>query len=276
MHKTPFLGITSLLLLMMPGCQSDSSSIYFENPADVNSQFPYLYSANNTLYMSWISSDKNGFHSLNYSRYTGGKWDTPQPIARDSSWFVNWADFPSIVASQNGPRAVHMLNKKPGGPYSYDINIYPFENGQKRSRLTPHTGSTATEHGFVSMIPWDNDTFLAVWLDGRQSANRTDEQYFELDYAMSLRGVFLSTSGEIEESFLIDDAVCDCCPTSLVKTPEGALVADRDRTEEETVILASVVSTVQNGQILIRSITTTGILEPVRSMARPWLQRILW
>jgi hypothetical protein len=83
------------------------------------------------------------------------------------------------------------------------------------------------------MVPWGDDTILAVWLDGRQSADRTDEQYFDLGYAMTLRAAIISTSGEIKESFLIDGAVCDCCPTSLVKTPEGALVAYRDRTEEE-------------------------------------------
>lgn len=233
MEKASFLGILTLLFLIY-GCQSDSpSASSFENPADLNSQFPYLYATNNSLYMSWISSDGDGSHSLNYSRYLGGAWDTPQTIARDSSWFVNWADFPSIIADQNGPLAIHMLNKKPGGPYAYDVNIYPFENVISRPPLVPHTDSTATEHGFVSMVPWDEDTILAVWLDGRQSADRTDEQYFDLDYAMTLRAAIISTSGEIKESFLIDDAVCDCCPTSLVKTPEGALVAYRGRTKEE-------------------------------------------
>lgn len=183
--------------------------------------------------MSWISSDGDDSYSLNYSRYTSGEWDTTQTIAQDSSWFVNWADFPSIIATKDGPLAMHMLNKKPGGPYAYDVNIYPFKNGNSTSPLVPHTDSTATEHGFVSMIPWDSDTVLAVWLDGRQSADRTDEQYFDLDYAMTLRAAIISTSGEVKESFLIDDAVCDCCPTSLVKTPKGALVAYRDRTEEE-------------------------------------------
>jgi len=205
----------------------------FDNPASQSAKYPYLYASGDSLYMSWISTN-DSTNALNFSRYANGQWNSPQAIARDSSWFVNWADFPSIIADKNGPVAMHWLNKKSGGTYAYDVNIATSAQGNKWSpHITPHTDHTATEHGFVSMIPWDDNTILAVWLDGRRSANRTPDEYYDISKAMTLRGALISTAGEIEQTFLIDDSVCDCCQTSLVKTDSGAVVAYRNRTDDE-------------------------------------------
>lgn len=83
------------------------------------------------------------------------------------------------------------------------------------------------------MIPWNEHSFLAVWLDGRQTDGRSDEEYYNIEYAMTLRGAIISRNGDIEKRFLIDDSVCDCCQTSLMKTKNGAVVAYRNRTDEE-------------------------------------------
>lgn len=219
------------------GCTDDNKTkiATLENPASSNSQFPYLYASGNTLYMSWISNhDQNEGHSLNYASYINESWSTPNTIAKDSTWFVNWADFPSIIADKNGPVAAHWLNLVRPGPLAYDIQISTVnESNQWNKAIVPHRDGTSSEHGFVSMIPWDDDSFLAIWLDGRQTANRSSEEYYNLDYAMTLRGALISTDGKIEEKFLIDDSVCDCCQTSLIKTNKGAVVAYRNRTGDE-------------------------------------------
>lgn len=216
------------------GCGSGQNGYKdLDNPADPGSQYPYLYSTGNQVYMSWLS--KEGSKStLNYARYDGENWSSAQTIASDSNWFLNWADFPSIIADDNSPIAAHWLNKKPGGTYSYDVNISTMDqNGKWSAVLTPHNDSTATEHGFASMIPWDENTILAVWLDGRNTADRAADEYYNINYAMTLRGALISRNGEILKRFLIDDAVCDCCQTSLTKTEAGAVVAYRNRTDEE-------------------------------------------
>lgn len=229
--------LATILLLMagiVIGCSSsDNNLTELQNPAPDNSSYPYLYSVADTLYMSWISSAYQG-NALQYTRYVDQNWSSPHTIIRDSSWFVNWADFPSIVADENGPVAAHWLKKIPGGTYAYNVNISTNMDNKGWSRaFTPHDDSTATEHGFVSMVPWDNNTVLAVWLDGRRTADRSEDDYYNLDNAMTLRGAIIKENGSIEDEFLIDEAVCDCCQTSLVKTENGALVAYRDRTEDE-------------------------------------------
>ncbi|TYP95332.1 hypothetical protein LX73_0632 [Fodinibius salinus] len=225
---------TVLALCFLAGCSGSSSGpIPLANPAGEYSQFPFLYSTDNALYMSWIEGE-SAEKSLRYARYADGNWNEPVTIAADSGWFVNWADFPSIIANDNGPIAAHWLNKKTGGTYAYDVNIaVPQPTGEWSSAITPHHDSTATEHGFVSMIPWHNNTILAVWLDGRQTAGASGKELYDLNNAMTLRAAIISEEGTVEKSFLIDNSVCDCCQTSLVKTSDGALVAYRNRTDNE-------------------------------------------
>lgn len=217
------------------GCNTTPENpVQFANPASPNSVYPNLYNVGDQLYMSWITQSDNKNHSLNYASYSDNEWTTPKTIATDSTWFVNWADFPSVIADKNGPIAAHWLNLKNPGPLAYDVQISTVDDSNGwTDAFIPHDDGTSTEHGFVSMIPWDNGSFLAVWLDGRQTEGRSDEDYYELDNAMTLRGAIISSSGTIQQRFLIDDAVCDCCPTSLVKTTDGAVVAYRNRTNNE-------------------------------------------
>jgi hypothetical protein len=184
--------------------------------------------------MSWIETGKNN-NFLKYAYYSDGNWSSAKTIARGNDWFVNWADFPSVIAADSTePMAAHWLKKTPGNKYAYSVNLsFKSSDGSWSTPLTPHKDNTATEHGFVSMIPWDAETILAVWLDGRQTANRPEDAYYDIQKAMTLRGALITKQGTITEKFLIDDAVCDCCQTSLIKTPNGAVIAYRNRTDEE-------------------------------------------
>lgn len=225
-----------LLVVLIAGCSAQQSTPEeFNNPATENSKYPFLYNAGDKLYMSWISTNADGSQSLTYSSYQNEQWSAVNTIASDSTWFVNWADFPSIIADKNGPIAAHWLNKKVGGPYAYDVNIASFNNNANdwSEGITPHNDGTPTEHGFVSMIPWDDDSFLTVWLDGRKTDDRSNKDYYNIDYAMTLRGAIINKTGKVERRFIIDESVCDCCQTSLIKSGDTAIVAYRNRTDNE-------------------------------------------
>lgn len=225
--------IATLLIYM--GCNSSKKQIAeLSNPTTTYSKYPFLYAVGDKLYMSWViqkPGKKNA--TLQYSTFSSGEWSNIKPVASGESWFVNWADFPSVIANKHEPMAAHWLNKMPGGTYAYNVNISVKNQSEWSSAIVPHDDGTATEHGFVSMIPWSDNSVLAVWLDGRQSANDDADDYFKLANAMTLRGAIISTDGTVLQRFLIDDAVCDCCQTSLIKTDKGALVAYRNRTEDE-------------------------------------------
>jgi hypothetical protein len=173
------------------------------------------------------------------------KWSDPQVVAHGEHWFVNWADFPSVVAFDETHWAAHWLVKREGGDYAYDIALSASLDGGKSwsPAITPHLDGTLTEHGFVSLFPVGNG-FAAVWLDGRETsgaANHDDHDAHD-DHdrhgepgagAMSLRGARVNFDGSLAEQLFIDERVCDCCQTTAAVTDRGIVVAYRDRTPDE-------------------------------------------
>ena len=267
------ITLLSILLISFWGCSNshlEQKSI--DNPSSLNSTFPRLFTDNaGTVHMSWIHkigevaelriatltspSSTEDTDELGWSAYTS--------VAQSDDWFVNWADFPSVIGLNGAPVAAHWLDKVPGSPYSYHVTIQPIEDqdwsqkstqantqnnqiGFQNEAFVPHTDNTNTEHGFVSMQPIDSSTFYAIWLDGRNTSSMNHEDMDHNEYsmesdnsntklatAMTLRGALLGRNGKIIESHLIDKAVCDCCNTSLVKTDRGLMAAYRNRTNEE-------------------------------------------
>jgi len=93
--------------------------------------------------------------------------------------------------------------------------------------VTPHDDGAEAEHGFVSLLPWPQHRLLAVWLDGRKMAGEGHAG------EMTLRGAVLDSSGAVKQRARLDARTCECCPTAAVRTDREALVAYRDRSENE-------------------------------------------
>jgi hypothetical protein len=191
--------------------------------------------------MSWIRTE-DGIPRLEYARYGNGGWSAPGVIARQTEgeeWFVNWADFPSIVELTDGRLAAHYLVSSDDHIFAYDVHIRKQDvAGTWQQAIVPHTDGTKTEHGFVSLLPREEGSLMAVWLDGRKMAGG-GEAHTGHDHAsqesgpMTLRAAVLDGSERTGETEL-DGMVCDCCLTSAVNLPGGGvLVAYRDRTREE-------------------------------------------
>lgn len=234
-------GLTiCLILFIIIACDADQRqrpifNFGISNPAETGSRAPYLHSNDGeTVFMSWLSRIDEGMYAMEYAIHNDGRWQEPGLIHIGSDFFVNWADFPSITSLGQKPVAAHWLKKIEGGPYAYDVQIsFPDEDGRRWNHLTPHSDGTPTEHGFVSMIPLDEESVLAVWLDGRNTEQRAHDEYEDMSRAMTLRSAVVHNDGRIENRRVIDEAVCDCCQTDLIAIDGGAVVVYRDRQEEE-------------------------------------------
>ncbi len=123
------------------------------------------------LWLSWVEDLGEQQHRLRFSRLMDGGWSAPVTVSQGTDWFVNWADFPSVIPLEPPLAAAHWLVRRPGGIYAYDIAIAlsTDEGATWGPALTPHEDLSATEHGFVSLFPVGND-LGAVWLDGRDMA----------------------------------------------------------------------------------------------------------
>jgi hypothetical protein len=164
--------------------------------------------------------------SVRFAELRDGEWGPPGTVVGRTDLFVNWADFPSLVALGGDSLAAHWLQYNGPGTYAYQVRLaFSGDGGATWSDpLVPHERQTQTEHGFVSLLA-DPEALEVVWLDGRSYAEGPEE--------MSLRAVSVSRSGVPGEEVVLDARVCDCCQTSLVAVPSGLVVAYRDRTDDE-------------------------------------------
>ena len=221
------------------GLDSQKGIVFnLSNPTKTQSQTPRLFSNASALYMSWVSY-KDDVDYLHYASYTDDTWSTPVLVAWGDTWFTNWADFPAI-AQNNGSLLTSYLQKSDQGAYSYDVKL----NYKNRDSLSwkknfiLHTDDTKTEHGFVSMIPANNqDEFFVTWLDGRNTLESDPTDHENGDHssggAMTLRGAMVDLQGKVVNSQELDHRICDCCQTGAAMTLNGPVVVYRDRTHQE-------------------------------------------
>jgi len=231
-----------LIAILLVSCNSekkkkDNSNIEvaktivqsFESPVQGNSSLPRLFASNNKLYLSWVEK-KDTVSFQNYSIFEDGSWSDAQSVVSGSDWFVNWADFPAIAES-NGNILTSYLQKSATGTYTYDVklNLFNASTNSWKKNFILHNDGTQSEHGFVSIRPYSGNSFLIVWLDGRDTVGK--------DHGggqMTLRGAIVFEDGTIDYDTLLDDRVCDCCQTSVTIGPEDEIiVAYRDRSDDE-------------------------------------------
>jgi len=187
------------------------------------------------LLLSWQEPLSDGATALRSARFENGRWSAATQVASGSRWFVNWADFPSVVPLRESVVA-HWLVLKPDEPYAYDI-VYAMSHDAGTTWSEPavlNADTAIAEHGFVSFFDW-GDGLGAVWLDGRRLAALTVDELFELEepVGMALRYARFDNDGIVAERGEIDELVCDCCRTDAVTTAAGPLIIYRDRTTDE-------------------------------------------
>ncbi len=220
--------LTLLLITSFIGCQ-EAPLVMIDSPANANSSLPRLFTNDEgETYLSWVEKIGEETTQLRYAKFEKHGWSESEVIATGDNWFVNWADFPSVVASGNHMTA-HWLQKSDLGTYDYDVKLsFSVDNGTYWSLpITAHNDGIAAEHGFVSMLPLEGGKTFATWLDGRNTKKE------EAPNAMILRAGIFGADGSTLQEWELDDRVCDCCQTSAAMTDQGLVVVYRDRTENE-------------------------------------------
>ena len=85
-------------------------------PAATGARFPHLATDGQSVVMSWLEPGPGDEFRLRYAEWQRTqRWGTPVDVASGNDWFINWADFPSVVPAVDGPWTAHWLRQKPGG-----------------------------------------------------------------------------------------------------------------------------------------------------------------
>jgi hypothetical protein len=200
-------------------------------PAPEGASLPFLATdARGRVWLSWLEPKTGGGHRFRLARWQNGAWSEARTIAEGDNFFANWADVPSIFVTSTGTLAAHWLQRGGGrGTYDYGVRVRTSsDEGRTWTPVAvPHKDASPTEHGFVSFFEGAGSEPGLIWLDGRASAGHASGGH---GGAMSLRSTALK-HGVPGEDVLVDDRVCDCCPTTAVRTASGVLVAYRDRSD---------------------------------------------
>ncbi len=224
--------VVSLVLLIACKTKNDPIVSFLEVPETKTSSESNLHlTRNNDLLLTWI---ENGAPSkFLFSKLEHNTWSQPKLITEGNDWFVNWADFPSMISYDASNLATYILDKSAEDTYAYDIKmLLSKDNGNTwETPFKLHKDTTHTEHGFVSMDALSDGKFLSVWLDGRNFEYHKKDS--TIAKQMTLRSAQIDANGHFLSEYEIDNRVCECCQTDLVSNGKEALVVYRNRSEKE-------------------------------------------
>jgi hypothetical protein len=232
MQRTFRLIIFALLLLTTSGLAQVRE---LSSPAGAGSGQPNLTVApDGRVYLSWIERLEANRFSLRFAIREKDGWSMPRIIAEGADWFVNWADFPSMIALRDGSLAAHWLVKSAPGTFDYNVTMARSFDGGKtwEKSFIPHRDGVRAEHGFVSLLEAKDGSLAAIWLDGREMKPGS-ESHDHGHGNMTLRYVRIKRDGTLTDEAMLDARVCECCQTSAAMTTDGAVAVYRDRSDDE-------------------------------------------
>jgi len=217
------------------------------SPTGPGAAEPNLFTARDgRVLMSWLEPADSGAHALRLSVMgPDGTWSAPVDVVRRSDLFVNWADFPSVVALEDGRFLAHWLQRNGSGKYAYEVRMAESrDQGVTWSAsVTPHRAGVEAEHGFVSLLPDSAGGALVVFLDGGANviagastagdAPASGDAHEEHGVPMSVSANSWDAAMTEATKSVLDALACDCCQTAAAMTGRGAAVIYRDRTEGE-------------------------------------------
>lgn len=194
--------------------------------------------ADGTVILNWLESTTGEAMALKYTTLAAESetWAEPKTLAESENWFINWADFPSIVPMSDSLWVAHWLVYREDYD-GYDIHVaISSDAGQSWGEpFLLNTDGTGAEHGFVTLFALDGD-IAAVWLDGRNMI--VDGEFMYESPAGELLGTSLryarfDRDGERLTDVSLDELVCDCCQPDIAHTADGPILIYRDRTTDE-------------------------------------------
>lgn len=217
-------------LAIVPAAHAGLEIVPLVVPANAPAAQPSVaVDRNGRFFLSWQERRADAT-TLKLASWDGAAVGATRTVASGPSWFVNWADFPSLAVLDDGELVAHWLQKSAAATYAYDVMLVRSRD-QGRHWSEPvrlHDDGTTTEHGFVALLPLPDAQALVAWLDGRHTAGKENG-----DGVMSLRAAVFDRRGARVAERELDDMTCDCCQTDAARTHDGAVLVYRDRSAGE-------------------------------------------
>jgi hypothetical protein len=212
-----------VLALGVCGFAQTLEQVAAPNPSVPGSIQPnWAVAADGSVLLSWVEPVKEGSYNLRYAVRKGGAWSEARTIAANRSFWRHPAEIPELLALSDGTLLAHWVeNGKEEAEY---IFVSSSKDGMKwTAPQMAHKDRAPVQHGLASIVASGPQEASILWLQALKGD----------DGPVSLMRTVVGADGkEIREEEL-DKDVCQCCPTSVVKTGKGLLVAYRGHNSKD-------------------------------------------
>lgn len=181
--------------------------------------------------LSWVETLKDGSHTLRYAVRRGAQWSEPRTIATNRHFFRQPAESPSVISFADGSLLAEWVEMPPGSGEAEYMYVSASKDGMKWTPpVMAHKDRSPVQHALASMVASGDREASIVWLEALKGE----------DEPSVLKRTVVSSEGKVLKEESLDPDVCTCCPTSIVKTSRGLLVAYRDHTPQEIRDIATI------------------------------------
>ena len=218
----------SALLLLAAAIAVPGQTIKVElvpNPSGAGSlQAHWGVTADGSALLSWLEKSKDGSLALRYATRRGAQWSEPRTIIANRQFFRQPAESPSVISFPNGSLLAEWVELPPGSGEAENLYVSASKDGlQWTVPVIAHRDRSPVQHALASMAASGDQEASLVWLEALKGE----------DAPSALKRTVVNSEGKVVKEETLDSDVCTCCPTSIVRTPKGLLVAYRDHTPQD-------------------------------------------
>jgi hypothetical protein len=216
-----------LLLLAVAVCGSAQTlqQAAVPNPTVAGSIQPnWAVAADGSVLLSWVEPVKDGAYNLKYAVRRGAAWSEARTIATGRRFWRHPAEVPELLSLSDGTLLAHWVENGKDSSDSEFIFVSSSRDGTHWTEpVMAHKDRTPVQHGLASIVASGPAEASILWLQALKGE----------DGPVSLMRTIVGTDGKEIKEEQLDSDVCACCPTSVVKTAKGLLVAYRDHSSKD-------------------------------------------
>ncbi|MEO8052434.1 MAG: hypothetical protein ABI833_18645 [Acidobacteriota bacterium] len=219
------LGIAALsAALSLPALAQTFKVEPIANPSAAGSlQASWSMARDGSPLLSWIETQKDESYTLKYALRHGAQWSEPRTIAAHRQFFRQPAELPEVISLSDGTLLAHWVESpSEEGEAEFSYVSASHDGLHWSAPAIIHKDRSMVQHGLASIAASGDREASILWLEALQGE----------DAPVSLKRTVVNGEGKVVKEEALDTDVCGCCPTSVVKTARGLLVAYRDRTTE--------------------------------------------
>jgi len=174
--------------------------------------------------LSWVEKSKDDSLSLRYAIRRGSQWTEPRTIVTNRQFFRQPAESPSVISFPSGSLIAEWVELPPGSGEAENLYVSASNDGMKwTTPVMAHRDRSPVQHALASMTASGDGEASVVWLEALKGE----------DAPSALKRTVVNSSGAVVKEETLDSDVCTCCPTSIVKTAKGLLIAYRDHSPKD-------------------------------------------